>query len=133
MRRAVCIAVLLGCLGGACGGEEGEVADVLSRHYDAIADGDGAAACRELTTQARRLVVVSVRAQGAGVRTCAEAYEGIAARLGEDLRRRFESAGHDVTINGDGTATAETDGVAGQVQLRETGGRWVITRVEFGA
>lgn len=133
MRRALLIAGLLAFAAAGCGGEEDEVGEVLSRHYDAVADGDGEAACEDLTKEARHLVVVSIRAQGARVEDCAEAYERIAEGLGDDARRNVESAGHDVTLNGDGTATAETQGITGQVRLRKDGDRWVITRIEFGA
>ena len=135
MRSVLLLAGVLLCAASGCGGEEGEVTDVMNRHMDAIADGDGKAACRDLTAEAKRLVVVSVRATapGTGIRSCEEAYERISANLDPAVRDRVRNEGHDVELHGDGTATVDSEATTGETQLRKDGDRWVITRINFGS
>ena len=135
MRSTCLVIVVLACAASGCGGDEGEITGVMNRHMDAIAKGDGEAACRDLTAEAKRLVVVSFRAaaRGSAVKSCEEAYARIAAGLDPAMRSRIRDGGHDVEVHGDGTATVDSEATTGETQLRKVGDRWVITRVNFGS
>ena len=134
VRRSAALLLVL-VLAGCGGGEEGKVREVMQRHAEALAEGDGERACRDLTAEARRLVVVSVDAvaPGLGARTCEQALRAIGGRLDDEAKRQLRDAHYEVELHGDGTATADPDTVSGEAQLRKRGGRWVITRLNFGS
>ena len=129
--------VLLGIAMGACGasGDEAAVKDVMERHVAAIAEGDGEAACRDLTARARRLVVISFDAAApeVGATTCAEALGAIARSLDGAARNRLRDADDTIEIRADGTAVADSAATTGETELRKVSGEWVITRINFGS
>lgn len=127
---------LIALLVAACGGgPETTVSAVVDRHFQAIADGDGPAACRDLTAEAGRLVVVSVNAAAGSrqVRTCRQAFEAIAAGLDDTARTALRESDHDVTIDSDGKANVDSSATTGETQLERIAGDWKITNVAFGS
>ena len=121
----------------ACGNEssdEAAIKKVMERHVAAIAEGDGDGACRDLTPRARALVVASFREDAPEVRarSCPDALGSIASGLDGSSRNRLRDADYTITVRDDRTATADSDATAGKTELRRTGDRWVITRIDFG-
>lgn len=137
MRAATLALLASAAIAAGCGASEEEAAieGVVERHLGAIADGDGKAACRDLTAEAKRLVVISFEAAapGAGARTCEDAFEAVAANLDDAGERKLRDSDHRVEVRGDGTATVDSSATTGEIELREQRGRWVITRVNFGS
>ena len=117
-----------------CGGESGEAGGIVDRHLEAIADGDSRAACRDLTAEAKRLVVVSVNATVGddSARTCEDAYAAISDGLDDAAKTELRDSRQDVTLDGD-RAVVDASATTGEVQLERRSGRWRITRVNFGS
>ena len=137
MRRGPFAVALVGFAVAGCGDadELTAIREVMRRHVTGIAQGQGAVACRDLTAEARRLVVRSVneRVPELDVRTCEEALGRVAADLAPQLRRQILNASFDVELSDGGTtATADSSATAGLTHLRKLDGRWRITRIEFG-
>lgn len=127
------LTALAGC-GGGRGGEAEKVRDVMERLTEAIARGDGEAACRDLTPEARRLVVTSAEAAAGGeFASCGAVLGAVAYDLPEDARRRLHEAEYSVELHGDDTAIADSQAVSGEARLRKHGGRWIVTRLTFGS
>ena len=135
MQRVAATVLGLALALAGCGptGEVQAVEDVMDRHVEGIAAGDGRAACADLTAAARRGVVESVheRIPELGVKTCEEALGGIAGELDATQRNRIREARIDVEVNGD-RAVADSEATVGKTYLRKQGDRWVITRIDFG-
>jgi hypothetical protein len=117
-----------------CGGESADVGGIVDRHLEAIADGDSRAACRDLTAEAKKLVVVSVNATAGDdvARTCETAYDGIAAGLDDAVKEKLRDSRQDVSLDGD-RAVVDSSATTGEVQLQRTGETWRITRINFGS
>ena len=134
--REVAVLVAGVLIVSACGGgQEDTIGDIVDRHLEAVADGNGAAACRDMTAEAEELVVISVNAvaERERVRSCESAYELLAAGLDERTRSALRGSDQDVTIDGAGSAVVDSSGTTGEIELRRIDGAWKITRVNFGS
>src|SRR3954469_18674896 len=128
MRAAVL--VVLAALAGGCGGgnSDGNPGKVVHAYFEAVASGDGDAACAQLTGDARRSVVDYIAQQlpEVGATTCTQAMQAIADNLGGDEASTLKKAKvTDTKIDGD-TATVSIEGATRDATLRRTDGTWYI-------
>jgi hypothetical protein len=119
-------AIVIGaCLAAAgCGSnEEPKVRNVVKTYLAAIAHGNGAKACAQLSGEAkRRLLASTARMPRLHARDC----QGVALRLGRlPGSKAFERANLKVSISGD-QATAKIGSAPLAVILSKTDGHWLI-------
>lgn len=127
MVMACCAAAV--ALGACGGGDEGAVEDTVQTYLSALANSDGATACDQLTGEAQREVVASMRAQLPELETttCEDGLTMLGANIGADEEGaladvEFES----VVIDGD-SATATPEAGTGEAELVKVDGRWLIS------
>lgn len=134
---ALCTAVaLVGCGGGdedsdakaVDGSPEEQVVATLAAYSDAVAEGDGEAACSYLTESAQRILVKASEGGSAGTRTYdAAACPAAADELLSPLAiGEADVAPEQVTIGPDGRAVIDDDDSANALALVQADGGWLL-------
>lgn len=130
MRRVGASVACLGLLVMGCGGnEQGDAAATVTTYLSALADGDGAEACDQLTGQAKRELTAGIVETVPELQSdfsCDGAVEALADLLGEDERSVLREAEVAASVDGD-EATASLEGSPNEVELRRVDGRWLIS------
>lgn len=119
-------ALLIGC-GGT--DEQAKIRHTITSYFAALASGDGANACAQLTGNERRLLFANLatRIPELSAATCADAVSKLAANLGADETARLKHVEvTNIAINGQ-TATATIAGATKQATLTKTNGQWLIS------
>lgn len=116
----------------ACGGATSTPTSAIKTYLSALADGNGATACAQLTGKVKRSVAPALAEDLPGQRltTCEDAIKAISKQAGADDKRRLKSVKvADVKITGK-TATARVLGgqqpEQGEIHLVRSGERWLI-------
>jgi hypothetical protein len=128
-------AVLAGCGSGSEGGST-KPADVVTRYHAAIAEGDGSAACAQLSAAAQKQLQEST--QGAARGSCTQVIELLSAFYDGAAKKALKVAKVTVIEDGD-AATASFSaplGIGGPPQqqsydLKRTGGKWKIEKLQL--
>ena len=117
-------ALLAGC-GDAGGSASTAIEQTLTGYLNAVARGDGALACSQLTTQARESVARAGKTQ-----TCTAAISNAAATSSASDRAfelsRIRALRPTVRVDGD-HATATVSGYARAARFQLVDGRWMLT------
>lgn len=104
-RRMAVAALAAGVLLVGCGAadEEDNAAKPVKAYLNALAEGDGARACEQLTGRAQRELIAGLAdtLPEAGVLTCEEAVEQISGIVGPDEADMLSNAEIKVTLDGD--------------------------------
>ena len=129
-RAVLTLAVGLGWASAGCGGgEQSRIQDTVRTYLNAVADADGKAACDQLTGEARRALVDSVRSQvpELNVTTCQSAITTVAANLGADETSSLKNVDFASVQIREDSATARPKGATGKAELRKINGEWYIS------
>lgn len=112
----------------ACGSEDEEAASIVRSYLQAVAEGNGHAACDLLTGEQQRHVLdqFSNQLPELGAVSCAHAVEMTAENFGRDETTRLAAAEVTATVTGD-TATATIEGATETAQLTRTEAGWLIS------
>ena len=128
-----CVAVVLVSVFfiSACGSssDKDEIAQTVQMYLAALANGDGAKACDQLTGQQARAVFEGMVLQLPELRatSCADALSKLSGSLGADEKAALGGAETtNVRVDGD-SATAELVGGTKTVDLVNADGRWLIS------
>lgn len=112
--------------GGAGGGNTspaGQIGATVETYLTAVADGDGATACAQLTPGAQSEVVEKAPS---GAKTCADAIGSESRSISPSYRSVLLAAiVSNVQVNG-GLATATVQGAPATLSFTKVGGRWLI-------
>lgn len=109
---------------GGSGSDSAAVTKTMKTYISAVADGDGATACGQLSRTASQQLVTA--ASSAGYKTCGSAVHMISAKLPASTKKLLHDAQVvDVHVNGRG-ASAKFKGGSRAARLRKSGGRWYI-------
>jgi hypothetical protein len=131
MRAYVAAAVIVALIITGCGdsGDEQKVADTVQTYLSALAEGDGAEACNQLTGEeaGRVFEEEATMLPELGASSCADALSKLGETLGGEGKQTLERAETtNVKVDGD-SATAELVGGTKTVHLRKVDGRWFIS------
>ena len=134
MRRVLIVACAAALLGG-CGDEDsgggGESPrDVVLGYLQAVADGDGGAACAALAQEAKDETVNAVKQAVPSFKgsSCEEAIEALHAAFDDQAADTLRNAEVESTaVKGD-TATVKFKGGLAPVELERTDDGWVVAR-----
>lgn len=111
----------------ACGqNDEDKIRETVEAYFSALADGDGPAACDELTTNARTELVQLGAEAGVGTIDCEEIADDLSSLIGESDANTLRNAEiTEIEINGD-EATATVEGATAEPTLVKSGADWQI-------
>jgi hypothetical protein len=125
-RLLIVVAVI--ALAAGCGGassDTSQISSTLTTYLSALADGNGRAACDQLTGAQARAVVET--AASAGATSCVDAIDELSRNLGGDEKRTLRDAKVvNIHVNRD-RATADALGATQITQLVKSGGHWLIS------
>jgi Putative lumazine-binding len=139
MRVRSIVCVTAATLAAGCGGDSAEpgsgpssdreqVEAVVATYLRGLAEGDGEAACRSLTSEAQARF-----ASVAKTSTCPEAAEELAGALDDDARSRVEQARVDEVTLGGGKADVRVvsgdESLPEPIPVRQTEGTWKINAI----
>lgn len=101
----------------------------LRSYLHALAEGDGAAACRQLTgDEARKaLTYVVVQLPELGATSCTDALTKLSGSLGGNEIATLRDAKVDQVTVRSGSATAHVAGATRDARLTKTAGHWFIS------
>ena len=117
----ILIATLSGCGGGAS--DNSKITSTIKSYLTAVANGNGQAACAELTPAAAQQVRQDATSLGAT--GCADAINRVSASIGAAKQALLKAKITSITITGS-TATAQLQGGTRAPKLQKVGGRWLI-------
>jgi hypothetical protein len=131
MRAYVVAAMIVAVVLAGCGGSDDEqkISDTVQTYLSALAEGDGAEACDQLTGEeaGRVFEEEATMLPELRVSSCADALSKLGDTLGGEGRQTLEGAETtNVKVDGD-SATAELVGGTRTVHLRKDDGRWFIS------
>lgn len=123
--------LLTGCGGG---GDQAAVKQTVTTYLTALADGNGARACSQLTDTEALAVVSSISQQlpELNVSSCADAMTKVSRSLGGDGAAKLRAAKvTNVKVAGS-SASATVAGGSTTARLTKVGGHWYISGGLFG-
>jgi hypothetical protein len=141
MRVLILVVVLLAGCGS--GGGESAAARPVEQHLRALAEGDFAGACTQLTLEARGEVIGLLAQAGARPRSCPDAYRSLVATGSLDFARAgvmdlgraqmFGRSAAEVSVDEvtGAHAQAHVSGSRKVIFLERGGGGWKISRLDF--
>ena len=114
---------LAGCGGGSSASTE--VTSTFKQYLTALANGQGAHACNQLSGSEAQALIQA--AASSGVTTCEQAITYVSGNLGGDNKQTLQNAKvTNVHVNGN-TATADLQGGATTADFTKVGGHWFIS------
>ncbi len=134
MHRNRLVSVVVGVLSltlvAGCGGSSGggsSPTQTVKTYLDAVANGNGGAACAVLTPSLQTRVVKLAKNQGTKVSSCSALFGMVKAHLTPAERNKFLDAKISTGSETGSTARVRVSGATDEPVLTKTGGRWYIS------